>query len=604
MPDNTAVTASPYATDRAVKSYYAALQAYAAQNVSHETALRTAFSNLLESGAKAANWTLVPELSLSNGRKPDGTLRDEYKIPRGYWEAKDTADDLESEIAKKIAVGYPLTNTVFEDTRTAVLYQNRQRVLVADLQKPANLTGLLHRFFTHTNERIDEYRTAVSEFSGRIPDLADALKTIIADARLTNPRFVAAFAQFYELCRVALNPQIKSDALDEMLIQHLLTERLFRNVFDNPEFVQRNVIAAEIETVINALTSQSFSRQSFLAELDYFYVTIEETAKTITDWSEKQGFLNDVYERFFQDFSRRTADTHGIVYTPQAIVDFMCESVEEVLKSEFGKTLSSKGVTILDPCTGTGNFLVNILRRIAPMDLKRKYEKELFANEVMLLPYYIASLNIEHAYFEKMGQYRPFEGICFIDTLDLDSDQGTLQFSEENTARVLRQKNALITVIIGNPPYNVGQQNENDNNKNRKYREVDTSIKQTYAKESKATLLTKIYDAYVRFFRWASDRLAGNDGIVCYVTNNSFVDGMAFDGMRKQLAADFDQIYHLDLHGNVRKNPKLSGTTHNVFGIQVGTGITVAIRKKGAERFVKYHRVAENLTRFEKYAFR
>lgn len=595
---------SPFVPPKAVLSYYDALEAYAAQNVTHETALRTAFSNLLESGAKVAGWTLVPELSLSNGRKPDGTMRDEFKIPRGYWEAKDTADDLESEIAKKIAVGYPLVNTVFEDTRTAVLYQNKQRVLVANLRKPEKLTGLLHQFFTHTNERIDEYRVAVSEFSGRIPDLADALKTIIAEARETNTRFVAAFAQFYELCRVALNPQIKPEALDEMLIQHLLTERLFRNVFDNPEFVRRNVIAAEIETVISALTSESFSRQSFLKELDYFYVTIEETAKTIGDWSEKQGFLNDVYERFFQDFSRNTADTHGIVYTPQPIVDFMCASVEEVLQTEFGKSLSSAGVTILDPCTGTGNFMVNILRRIGPMDLKRKYDKELFANEVMLLPYYVASMNIEHAYFEKMGQYRSFEGICFTDTLDLGGGpQTSLMFSEENTARVLRQKSAPITVIIGNPPYNVGQQNENDNNKNRKYPSVDKRIAETYAKDSKASNKRALSDAYVKFFRWASDRLGENDGIVCYVTNNGFVDGMAFDGMRKQLATDFDQIYHLDLHGNVRKNPKLSGTIHNVFGIQVGAGITVAIRKKGDERFIKYHRVPDNWTRNDKYTF-
>lgn len=188
---------SPYATERAIETYYNSLKAYAAQNVSHETALRTAFSNLLESGAKTANWTLVPELSLENGRKPDGTLRNCFKIPCGYWEAKDLGDDLETEIAKKIAVGYPLTNIVFEDSRTAVLYQNKQRVLKADITKPANLTGLLHRFFTHTNEQIDEYRAAVTAFSGRIPDLADALKTIIADARLTNPRFVAAFTQFY-----------------------------------------------------------------------------------------------------------------------------------------------------------------------------------------------------------------------------------------------------------------------------------------------------------------------------------------------------------------------------------------------------------------------
>ena len=383
-------------------------------------------------------------------------------------------------------------------------------------------------------------------------------------------------------------------------MQHLLTERLFRNVFDNPEFTKRNVIAAEIEKVIAALTSQSFSREAFLKRLDYFYTAIENTARTITDFSEKQGFLNTIYERFFQDFSTATADTHGIVYTPQPIVDFMCASVEEVLKTEFGTSLSAPGVTILDPCTGTGNFLVNLLRRISPLDLRRKYREELFANEVMLLPYYVASLNLEHAYFDLQGQYETFPGLCFTDTLDLAQGKQLAMFAEANTERVQREQDAAITVIIGNPPYNVGQQNENDNNKNRKYPVVDARIRETYAKDSKATLNTKLYDAYVRFFRWAADRLQGQDGIVCFVTNNSFVDQIAFDGMRKHLLQDYTQVYHLDLHGNVRKNPKLSGTTHNVFGIQVGAGITVAVRRKGTEKFLKYYRVPENWRKTEK----
>ena len=583
-------------------NYYATLSKYSDLGVTHEQGIRSAFRSLLEVYAKPAGWTLVEEHTLPGSRKrPDGTLLDGFRIPRGYWEAKDTKDDLDAEIRSKIKLGYDLGNTIFEDTRRAVLYQNKQRVFEADLTQRDALAGLLTRYFNHSPAEIEEFHHAEAAFRERIPSLAKGLTEIIEKAREDNPVFITAFQAFTDLCRTSLNPGVTAGQIEEMLVQHLLTERLFRNVFDNPEFTRRNVIAAEIEKVIAALTSQSFSRETYLMQLDYFYTAIENTARTITDFSEKQGFLNTIYERFFQDFSTATADTHGIVYTPQPIVDFMCESVEEVLKSEFGTSLSDKGVTVLDPCTGTGNFLVNLLRRISPLDLERKYRQELFANEVMLLPYYVASLNIEHAYFDLQHRYETFPGLCFTDTLDLAQGKQLAMFAEANTDRVQKEQDAAITVIIGNPPYNVGQQNENDNNKNRKYPVVDGRIKETYVKDSKATK-TKQYDAYKRFFRWATDRLQGQDGIICYVTNNSFVDTIDSDGMRKHLQEDFTQIYHLDLHGNVRQNPKLSGTTHNVFGIQVGVGITIAIRRAGAEKFLKYHRVAEDLTRLSKTA--
>jgi predicted helicase len=336
--------------------------------------------------------------------------------------------------------------------------------------------------------------------------------------------------------------------------------------------------------------SKSFDRDEFLRSLDRFYKAIEEAAHTLTDFSEKQHFLNTVYERFFQGYSVKVADTHGIDYTPQAIVDFMCASVDEVLDKEFGLPLGSPGVNILDPCTGTGNFIVNLLHRIPGKDLPRVYREQLFANEVMLLPYYIASLNIEHAYYERTGQYEPFEGLCFVDTLDLAEEREKSLFVEENTARVEWQKNAPITVIIGNPPYNVGQLNENDNNKNRKYKVIDDRIASTYAKDSPATLGRQLYDPYVKFFRWAVDQLQGQEGVVCLVTNNSFVEQIAFDGMRKRLMEDFTHICHLHMEGNVRHNPTLSGTQYNVFGIQVGVGITVAIRaNKHQDRRLYFH---------------
>jgi predicted helicase len=590
---------------RAIAQYYQELETYRQHQVTHELATKTAFQTLLNTFAPSAGWVMIPEQRLANGKQPDATFRDNFNLPRGYWEAKDTHDDLPTEIRKKIAAGYSTINTIFEDTQWAVLYQSGKPALEVDLRQPGNVADLLNQFFTYAEPEIATFEHAVQEFKERIPELAKGLLELIQREHRENKAFQDAFAGFYALCSTSLDPNISATAIQEMLVQHLLTERLFRTVFNNSDFTHRNVIAAEIEKVIGALTSRVFNRQELLRQLDRFYVAIEGAAKGLVYWSEKQAFLDTVYERFFQGFSVKQADTHGIKYTPQEIVDFMCSSVEEVLHREFGTSLSEPGVKIIDPCTGTGNFIVNLVRRISGATLEHKFAEDLFANEVMLLPYYIASLNIEHAYYERTGQYRTFEGMCFVDTLELaEGRTKSLWVEEKNTERVEREKAAPIMVVIGNPPYNLGQENENDNNKNRRYPVVDERTRETYVMDSTATNRNKLSDAYVKFFRWATDRLAGRDGIVCFVSNNSFVDQIAFDGMRKHLLRDFTRIYHLDLHGNVRKNPKLSGTTHNVFGIQVGVGITVAIRSSAySTRELLYYRVPDDWRKEEKLAY-
>ena len=591
---------------KVIKSYYNSLEELHQQEIFHEGAVRSAFQNLLSEIARKNKWILIPELSETAGGGrvvPDGTIRDQFHMPRGYWEAKDSADNLDVEIQKKLGKGYPTTNIIFEDTKTAVLYQSGSLKLRADLTNSGQLTELLNKFFEYEQPDIKEFEKAVEEFTGHVKDLATGLKEKIELAHKNNDKFKTAYKGFFELCRKSLNPNIRKEAVDEMLIQHLLTERLFRTIIDNPEFTNRNVIAVEVEKVIGALVSKDFSRKAFLATLDRFYVAIEKAARNLTDFSEKQHFLNSIYEQFFRGYSVKVADTHGIVYTPQPVVEFMCNSVAEVLKSEFGKSLSDPDVYILDPCTGTGNFIVNLMKMIPKRDLPRVYRDQLFANEVMLMPYYIAAMNIEHAYYEKTGEYESFDGICFVDTLDLaEAQQTTMTFmTEENAQRVEQEKKAPITVIIGNPPYNVGQLNENDNNKNRVYPTIENMIKNTYAKSSQATNKNALYDAYVKFICWATDRIGSRDGIICFITNNSFIDNIAFDGMRQHLHEIYYRIYHLDLHGNVRKNPKLSGTTHNVFGIQVGVGITILIRKsKAREKEIYYNRVPEEIRKEEK----
>jgi predicted helicase len=283
----------------------------------------------------------------------------------------------------------------------------------------------------------------------------------------------------------------------------------------------------------------------------------------------------------------------------------MVRSVEEILQKEFGRSLGDKGVHILDPFVGTGNFIVNIMDKIKATDLPYKYENELHCNEVMLLPYYIASMNIEHAYFERTGAYSAFPGICLVDTFELaEAEQSGFSFmNAENAERVKRQKESPIFVIIGNPPYNMGQVNENDNNRNRRYPVIDRRIAETYSKDSVATSKSALADPYVKAIRWASDRL-GTEGIVAFVTNSGFLDGVATDGMRKHLARDFESAFILDLGGNVRKNPKLSGTTHNVFGIQVGVSINILVRNRKGHQGdcrVYYARTEEFWRKEQKY---
>ena len=438
-----------------------------------------------------------------------------------------------------------------------------------------------------------------------MPALAESLLTLIAGERQNNQAFRQAFARFAALCRDAINPNIADAAVEEMLIQHLLTERIFRRVFDNPDFVARNVIAREIEQVVQALTGQHFSRRAFFRPLDRFYRAIETTAATIEDYAEKQGFLNTVYENFFQGFSVNVADTHGIVYTPQPIVDFMVRSVEAILNQEFRRSLADTGVHVLDPFVGTGNFMLRVMRHLQEIGklscLPDKYAGELHCNEVMLLPYYIAALNIEHEYYELTEQYLPFEGICLVDTFELAEDSQLSLFVQENTQRVENQKDQDITVIIGNPPYNAGQINENDNNKNRTYATMDKQIRETYAKDSSATLKNSLYDPYVKAIRWAADRI-GEEGVVAFVTNNSFIDGMSFDGMRKHLAEDFDTLYILDLGGNTRKGLAVSDS--NVFGIRVGVSINLFVKKKGStDARICYYRTDDLWDKKRKFNF-
>ena len=567
-------------THKPIQTFYTELKQYEKLGATNETEVRLAFATLLQHYARQNNLTLICEKPLRTLQGTtiyvDGMLTDNnFGLPRGYWEAKDLHDNLATAVRQKFDVGYPQDNILFTTQERAILYQDRQEVLDVDITEPDALIRALHTFFRYEQADIADWERAVVEFKDKVPALGKRAAALIKKEEDTNARFQEAFTDFHRHCQEAINPNLAKAAVEEMLIQHLLTEEIFSTVFDNRDFTRRNIIAREIENVIDALTEHAYNRAEFLRELAPFYKAIQRAAATFIDFSQKQHFLNTVYEQFFQGFSVKVADTHGIVYTPQPIVNFMVKSVSHLLATEFGRSLSDTGVHIIDPFVGTGNFIVRLIQAIDKTALKTKYSDELHCNEVLLMPYYIASMNIEHEFYVATNQYQPFDNLCLVDTFDLTAERQLSMFAPENTRRVERQKQTEMFVVIGNPPYNARQMDENDANKNRKYPELDRQIQETYAEASKATNKTALYDPYVKAIHWALDRVKANE-IVVFVTNHNFIDGQAFDGMRKHLSDACDKIYLLDLGGNVRKG---HAGDANVFDIQVGVSINLFVKK-------------------------
>ena len=550
-----------------------------------ETSIRVAFQNLLNDYCKARDFLLIPELDYrtKSGKVvyPDGTVKDALRLDWGYWESKDQYDNLDEEIEKKLAKGYPNDNILFEDSQTAVLIQGGEERLRVSMRDDEALDGIINAFINYVRPEVEDFREAIDSFKEDLPTILEALRGLIALQSETNRNFVTARDNFLEICRKSINPEISLEDVREMIIQHILTEDIFINIFNESQFHRENNIARELQGVIETFFTGNTKRNT-LGTIERYYAVIRRTAANIYNHHEKQKFLKAIYENFYKAYNPKAADRLGIVYTPNEIVRFMIESVDYLVHKHFGKLLADPGVEILDPATGTGAFVTELIEYLPKDKLRYKYKHEMHCNEVAILPYYIANLNIEFTYKQKMGEYEEFEHICFVDTLDHAAfhlkQMDLFAMSVENTQRIQNQNDRNISVIIGNPPYNANQQNENDNNKNRKYPAIDKRIKDTYIEESTAQK-TKLYDMYSRFFRWATDRL-GENGIIAFITNSSFIDARTFDGFRKVVENEFSEIYIIDLGGNVRKNPKLSGTTHNVFGIQTGVAISLIVKRE------------------------
>ena len=565
----------------------------------NETNISEAFQNCLTAYCRdhRDKLVLVPQLPSRPGIIPDGTVKDALRMARGYWEAKDTHDDLDAEIQRKFNRGYPRDNIVFEDSRTAVLFQNRQEAMRVDMSRPGELHRLIQRFLDYELPSIEEFRQAQQQFKADLPSVLENLRAAVAEAEAANREYQEAAAGFLELCRRTIGPAVAEWDVREMLLQHILTKDIFLRVFAEDQFHRENNIARQLDGLERTFFIGDVRRQA-IDRLRAYYGVIGRSADEIADYAEKQQFLKAIYEDFYKAYNPAAADYLGVVYTPNEVVDFIIRGADWLLEKHFGRRLADDNVQILDPATGTGTFITSLINYLPRERLEYKYRNEIHANEVAILPYYIANLNIEYSYKERTGRYREFPNLCFVDTLDNIGwqEQGASggaverqgifdlgRLSEENWLRLQSQNEKPISVIIGNPPYNANATLWGDGSDNWSYMEVDRRIRETYVAASNARK-TKQYDMYKRFIRWAADRLA-DDGIIGFITNRAYLDALQDDGFRKVMPDEFSDLYIVDLGGNFQK----VGKAGNVFGIRIGVAIGFFVRRAASREKGRIH---------------
>ncbi|HUD81077.1 MAG TPA: type ISP restriction/modification enzyme [Patescibacteria group bacterium] len=451
------------------------------------------------------------------------------------------------------------------------------------------------------------------QWAANVADIAERQIKRITKIVEDDDKAHMAMREFIRGLRKNINPAISEHQAIEMLSQHIITKPVFEALFEGYSFVQNNAVSISMQKALDAIEAQAVEDED--AELlEGFYKSVRQRAEGIDNSAGKQRIVAELYEKFFKTAFPQMVEQLGIVYTPPEVVDFIIHSVNDVLGKEFGRSLSDENVNILDPFTGTGTFITRLLQTgvIKRDDIERKYKHELFANEIVLLAYYIAAVNIENAYHDLLDKdkYESFEGIVLTDTFQLsEEDDNTKLFSEalaENSERLQRQKNTPLRVIIGNPPYSVGQKSANDNAQNQEYLKLDKRVQQTYSAASTAGLNKALYDAYIKAFRWASDRLSDKGGIIGFVSNGSWIDGNSTGGLRKSLEKEFTSIYVFNLRGNQRTSGELSRREGGkIFGSGSRTPIAITllvknpnIQKEKAD--IYYYDIGDYLKREEK----
>ncbi len=421
-----------------------------------------------------------------------------------------------------------------------------------------------------------------------------------------NDKAKEAFDKFVHGLQRDINPSISEEDAIEMLSQHIITRPVFDALFEGYLFSGNNPVQKAMQEIADIIEKYSVSKET--EGLERFYENVRKNSiDYVKSDKSRQDVIKNLYDTFFKTAFPKMSERLGIVYTPVEVVDFIIHSVEHALRSHFDTGLTDRNVQILDPFTGTGTFITRLLQSglIKPEDLPYKYRNEIHANEIVLLAYYVATVNIENIYHSLTGEYKPFEGIVLADTFQMFEDNNKFDaFSEANSERAKRQKEQDIRVIFGNPPYSAGQTSGNDNNQNLKYPKLDERIKETYAEESSATNKNSLYDSYIRAIRWASDRIK-DKGVIGFVTNGSFIDGNAADGIRKTIVKDFSHIYIFNLRGNQRTSGELSHKEGGkIFGSGSRTPVAITIFIKDGlhkgECELCYHDIGDYLDREEK----
>ena len=577
-------------SENAIEKYYNEIKEAELNGMNNEQNIREYFYELLKNYTNSQNLKIereTKEFVFENGQKKniflDGRIKKENMVI-GWVENKDAKDDLNKEIKNKKEKQYPLLNTIFENSKELVLFQDGKEVIRVNMHKSEELDKVLIKFVSFRPEEYKKFQDAFNNLKRILPDLAKDLREFFKEEKKINKKFKENLKEFTKKCQLSINNNITEELAIEMIIQHMLTRDIFVIFFQNANFHMNNIISKSISNILTHINQKSFE---ITEKIKSYTDCLSSYTKTITK-DDKQDILKTFYSDFYKALNSKKADVQGIEYTPIQIVKFMVDASEQLLYKHFNKKLSSRDVNILDPCSGTGIFMAEIINRINLKDLEYKYKNELFSNEIDIMPYYISNLNIENAYFERTNSYEIFENICFLDTLEFQTKLGNNalfgmeEFSEGNVKRAVRQYEKKINLIIGNPPYNANQKSENDNNKNKVYIDLDKRIKDTYVNLSSAQK-TKQYDMYKRFIRWASDRIKSeDDGIIAFITNNAYLDSRQDDGFRKSVQKEFDYIYIIDLKGNARKRNKSEGG--NVFNIQTGVAIMFLIKKGVSEK--------------------
>lgn len=423
----------------------------------------------------------------------------------------------------------------------------------------------------------------------------------------------SAFDNFLSGLQKNINPGLTESQAIEMLAQHIVTKPIFEALFEGYSFVQHNPVSTAMQSMLDNLEGKTIADES--KTLQRFYESVKKRAEGIDNAEGKQRIIIELYDKFFKTAFPKMVEQLGIVYTPVEVVDFIICSVNDVLQKEFQRSISDENIHILDPFTGTGTFITRLLQSglIDSKDLARKYQHELHANEIVLLAYYIAAVNIENAYHDQLkgnSEYEPFEGIVLTDTFQLgETDESEKLFSEmfpQNSARVARQKKAPLRVIMGNPPYSIGQKSANDNAQNQKYQKLITRIADTYSKASSAGTNKSLYDAYIQAFRWSTDRLdPEHGGVISFITNGNWIHKPSMDGFRSIIEREFSSIYVFDLRGGVkgRSGESARKEGQNVFDITTNVAITILVKnpEKAIEKAeIFYHDIGDYLNRTEK----